>query len=170
MLFIFLPGRTQLYRLIPDTRPEQRQLAEIPNRNELLRYHRPRVGIADFTNLEAKHLARISHHSSTVAALCGIPRDFHSVRALNSVSTMLAHPPNNVCRFWQTLLGVIATNLPGADLNSSAGPKGGGHDCRDAAGGAPSVRRSGGRAMQRDAAFRSDVSEQLPRRVVRNAG
>jgi hypothetical protein len=28
----------------------------------------------------------------------------------------------------------------------------------DAAGGAPSVRRIGGRAMQRDAAFRSDVS------------
>jgi hypothetical protein len=69
-------------------------------------------------------LARISHHSSTrqllhallyllhpcsrVAALCGIPRDFHSVRALNSVSTMPAHPPNNVCRFWQTLLGVVA--------------------------------------------------------------
>jgi hypothetical protein len=40
---------------------------------------------------ERDHLARISHHSSTVAALCGIPDDFHSVRALNSVSTMPAH-------------------------------------------------------------------------------
>jgi hypothetical protein len=44
---------------------------------------------------------------------------------------MPAHPPNNVCRFWQTLLGVIVTNLPGADLNSSAGPKGGGQDARN---------------------------------------
>jgi hypothetical protein len=44
---------------------------------------------------------------------------------------MPAHSPNNVCRFWQTLLGVVATNLPGADLNSSAGPKGGGQDARN---------------------------------------
>jgi hypothetical protein len=64
-------------------------------------------------------------------SLCGIPGDFHSVRALNRVSTMPAHPPNHVCRFWQTLLGVVATNLPGADLNSSAGPKGGGQDARN---------------------------------------
>jgi hypothetical protein len=66
-------------------------------------------------------LARISHHSSTVAVLCGIPGDFHSVRALNSVSTMPAHSP----------AGVVATNLPGADFNSSAGPKGGGQDARN---------------------------------------
>jgi len=44
---------------------------------------------------------------------------------------MSAHPPNNVCRFLQTLLGVVVTNLPGADLNSSAGPKGGGQDARN---------------------------------------
>ena len=44
------------------------------------------------------------------------------------------------------------------------------HDCRDAARCGVPIRRPGGRAMQRDAAFRSDVSEQLPRRVVRNAG
>jgi hypothetical protein len=44
---------------------------------------------------------------------------------------MPAHPPNNVCRFWQTLLGVVVTNLPGADLNGSAGPKGGGQDARN---------------------------------------
>jgi hypothetical protein len=53
-------------------------------------------------------LARISHHSSTVAALCGIPGDFQSVRALNSVSTMPAHPPDNDCLRWQSLSGVVA--------------------------------------------------------------
>jgi len=46
---------------------------------------------------------------------------------------MPVHPPNNVCRFWQTLLGVVVTNLLGADLNSSAGPKGGGQDARNKA-------------------------------------
>ena len=45
--------------------------------------------------------------------------------------TMPAHPPNNVCRYRQALLGVVATNLPGADLNSFAGPKGGGQDARN---------------------------------------
>jgi hypothetical protein len=44
---------------------------------------------------------------------------------------MLAHSPNNDCPCWQSLLGVVATNLPGADLNSSAGPKGGGQDARN---------------------------------------
>jgi hypothetical protein len=32
-------------------------------------------------------LARISHHRSTAAALCGTSRNFHSIRALNSMST-----------------------------------------------------------------------------------
>jgi drug/metabolite transporter (DMT)-like permease len=36
-------------------------------------------------------LARISHHRSTAAALCGTSRNFLSVRALNSMSTMPAH-------------------------------------------------------------------------------
>ena len=45
--------------------------------------------------------------------------------------TMPAHPPNNVCQKRQTLLGGCATNLPGADLNSSAGPRGGGQDARN---------------------------------------
>jgi hypothetical protein len=63
-------------------------------------------------------LARISHHYSTAAALCGTSRNFHSVRALDSVLTMPAHSS-------------VATNLPGADLNSSASPKGGGQDARN---------------------------------------
>ncbi len=36
-------------------------------------------------------LARISHHPSTATTLCRTLHDFHSVRALNIVSTMLAH-------------------------------------------------------------------------------
>jgi hypothetical protein len=44
---------------------------------------------------------------------------------------MPAHPPDNDCHSWQSLSGVIVTNLPGADLNSSAGPKGGGQDARN---------------------------------------
>ena len=81
--------------------------------------------------------------------------------------TMPAHPPNNDCPCRQSLLGVVATNLPGADLNSSAGPKGGGHDCRDA----------GGRAMQeqlpRMPAIKSCRAQPFAvslRKLVRNAG
>jgi len=84
-------------------------------------------------------LASISHQPSVATALCCTLHDFSSVRALDIVSTQpapdpdpgAAHPPNNVCRCWQTLLGVVATNLPGADLNSSADPKGGGQDARN---------------------------------------
>jgi hypothetical protein len=54
------------------------------------------------------HLARISHQPSTATALWRTLHEFCSVRALNIVSTMSAHPPSNVCRFWQTLLGVVA--------------------------------------------------------------
>ncbi len=58
-------------------------------------------------------LARISHHPSTATTLCRTLHDFHSVRALNIISTMLAHPPNNVCRLRQSLLGVVAKDMQG---------------------------------------------------------
>ena len=38
-----------------------------------------------------RDLARISHHPSTATTLCRTLHDFRSVRALNIVSTMLAH-------------------------------------------------------------------------------
>ncbi len=65
-----------------------------------------------------KLIARISHHPSTAATQWRTLPDFHSVRALNIVVTMPAHSS-------------VVTNLPGADLNSSAGPKGGGQDARN---------------------------------------
>jgi hypothetical protein len=60
------------------------------------------------TNQAGNTLARISHHSSTVAALCGIPGDFHSVGALNSGSTMPAH--SSVAKdTWDTTFHRLAT-------------------------------------------------------------
>jgi tRNA(Ile)-lysidine synthetase-like protein len=62
----------------------------------------------EVAQLDYQALARISHHSSTVAALCDIPGDFHSVRALNSVSTMPAHP--SVAKdTWDTTFHRLAT-------------------------------------------------------------
>jgi len=53
-------------------------------------------------------LARISHHPSTTTALCGTPRDFHSARVLNSVSTMPAH--SSVAKdTWDTTFHRLAT-------------------------------------------------------------
>ena len=71
-------------------------------------------------------LARISHQPSTATALCRTLHDFGSVRALNIVSTMPAHPPTNVCRFLQTLVGVVAKVMQGTTfrrLATKAGEK-----------------------------------------------
>ena len=70
--------------------------------------------------------ACISHQPSAAMALWRTLHDFSSVRALDIVSTMSAHPPNNVCRFWQTLLGVVATVMQGTTfrrLATKAGEK-----------------------------------------------
>jgi hypothetical protein len=71
------------------------------------------------------YLARISHQSSTATAQWRTLHDFCSVRALNIVSTMSAHPPDNVCRFWQTLSGVVAKVMQGTAFHRLATKAGG---------------------------------------------
>ena len=60
------------------------------------------------------------HPCSRMTALWRILHDFSSVRALNIVVTMPAHPPNNVCRFRQTLLGVVAKVMQGTAFHRLA--------------------------------------------------
>ena len=62
--------------------------------------------------------AWISHHPSTAAPQGHALTGFHSVGALDVVSATPARSS-------------VATNAPGADWNSSAGPKGGGQDARN---------------------------------------
>jgi len=58
--------------------------------------------------------------SRTATTLCRTLHVFHSVRALNIVSTMLAHPPNNDCRLRQSLLGVVAKDMQGTTFRRLA--------------------------------------------------
>ena len=66
------------------------------------------------------HLARISHRPSTATALCRTLHDFCSVRALNIVSTMSAHPPDNDCHSLQSLSGVVAKVMQGTAFHRLA--------------------------------------------------
>ncbi|MCU7917186.1 MAG: PA2778 family cysteine peptidase [Candidatus Thiodiazotropha sp. (ex Epidulcina cf. delphinae)] len=80
------------------------------------------------TEVFCRRLARISHTLSIAAAQWRALSGFYAVGVLDSVSTMPARPS-------------AATNPPGADLDSFAGPKGGGQDARHkAAHHAPSTR------------------------------
>ena len=65
-------------------------------------------------------IAWISHHPSTAAPQWHALTGFPSVGALNVVSATPARPS-------------VATNPPGADWNSFAGPQGGGQDARNKA-------------------------------------
>ena len=62
----------------------------------------------------------------TATALCRTLHDFSSLRALNIVRTMPAHPPNNDCRCRQSLFGVVAKVMQGTAfrrLATNAGEK-----------------------------------------------